>query len=137
MRYTIEKDRKLVVSTAYPILPYADVLKHQRMLLTDDNFHATFSQCLGDFSNVEEVTLTNEEIRKLAQRDIFAPGSRRAAYAPTPIPHGVLRMFIVFRQLYSIGDEYGAKEWMHVFDDRRMAIGWLLRELDMPPLVAA
>jgi hypothetical protein len=136
MRYTIDKDRKLVGSTAYPILRYADVLEHQKLLLTDDNFQATFSQ-FADFSNVKEVTLTTEEIRKLAQRDIFAPGSRRAAYAPTPIPHGVLRLFIVFRQLYSIGDEHGEKEWMHVFDDRRMAIAWLLRELDMLPLVAA
>jgi hypothetical protein len=136
MHYTIDNDRKLVVSTAYPTVHYEDVLQHQRALLMDHNFRPDFSQ-LADFSTVKEMTLTNEHLMRLAKRDIFAPGSRRAAYAPCPIAFGVLRVFVAFRKIYSVPNAKGEFEMMHVFDDRRMALGWLMRELDMLPLVAA
>ena len=70
---------------------------HQEKLLKDPDFERSFSQLL-DFTNVTDVELSAEEIRKLAQTTVFSANSRRAFVVNNDLKFGLAPMFAVFRE---------------------------------------
>src|SRR5260370_379170 len=75
--YEINKQRRLVISTGLEPLTLADALAHQDKLARDPDFDPSFSQIL-DLTRVTLINLQANDIRRLAQKTIFSPESRRA-----------------------------------------------------------
>ena len=95
--YKIDKEHRVVLSTASGIFDLAAALAHQDQLLVDPDFHPTYSQLI-DYSHVTEVKLDANDIRKLAERSVFWPCSRRAMYVTRDIEYGFARMFEMLRE---------------------------------------
>jgi hypothetical protein len=116
--YKIDKERKLVMSTGSGVLTLADPLEHQKQLQKDPDFERSFSQLL-DFTNVTDVELSAEEIRRLAQTTIFSANSRRAFLVNSDLKFGLARMFAVFRETFG---ETGIRVFRNLDD----ALDWVL-----------
>jgi len=117
--YKIDKERKLVMSTASGVLILADALAHQKQLLKDPDFDPSFSQLL-DFTHVTDVQLSSEEVRRLARTTVFSTNSRRAFLANSDLKFGLARMFSIARETFG---ETGIR----VFRNLDAALDWVPR----------
>jgi hypothetical protein len=95
--YKIDKERRVVLSTASGVIALADALAHQDQILADANFDPRYSQLL-DFTHVTKIELSTEDVRKLAERSVFWPTSRRAILVSTDLGHGLARLFKMLRE---------------------------------------
>lgn len=75
--YKIDKERRLVMSSASGVFSMSDALSHTEKLSKDPDFHPSFSQ-IADFTQVTRIELSPDDVRILAQRSLFSPDSRRA-----------------------------------------------------------
>lgn len=96
--YKIDKERRLVLTTGSGVFTFADVVSHMDKLSTDPDFDPSFSQ-IADFTHVTRIELSADDIRRLAQRTIFSPHSRRAFIAANEAAFGIGRMFEILRGL--------------------------------------
>jgi hypothetical protein len=115
--FRIDKERRLVMSTFSGVFTFADGLSHQEKLLKDPAFDPRFSQLL-DCTHVTKADLATEDVRRLAQRPIFAPTARRAILVSGDYAFGLARMFVVFREL-------AGEKGIRVFDNLDEALGWV------------
>ena len=95
--YKIDKDRKLVMTTGYGVVTREDMLDHQRKLLADPDFDPTYSQ-LADFVHMANSKITAEDVRRVAETDVFAPNAKRAIIVPNDFTYGFARMFEEYRE---------------------------------------
>jgi hypothetical protein len=116
--YVIDKERRLVLSSAWDVFTAAEAMDHQNRLRSDVNFDPDFFQLL-DGTRVTKVEATPNDVRLLADRTIFSPSSRRALVTSHTATFGLLRMFQVYRELA------GAAEQIQVFHDIDSALKWL------------
>jgi hypothetical protein len=116
--YEIDKDQKLVFSTASGVLTLDDGLAHQDQLLADKDFDPAFSQLI-DFTGVTEMAIDSAGVRALAIRSIFSHGSRRAFLVNSELVFAFSRMFVLFRSL-------AGEHHIEIFRDRKEALDWLL-----------
>jgi hypothetical protein len=116
--YEIDKERRLVISSATGPFLMADGLGHQERLRKDPDFDPTYSQ-LMDFTAVTEFKIGVDEVQALAQRGLFSAASRRAIVVPNDLGYGLARMFEMFREN---AGEFGIR----VFRDRAEAVEWVL-----------
>ena len=79
---------------------------------------ARFSQ-LMDLTQVTNVEFGTEDLRRLAQRSIFSPDSRRAILVSSDVVFGLSRMFEIFRE--TLG-ETGIRVFRNLDD----ALEWVL-----------
>jgi len=114
----IEKERRLVFSTAYGEFTFADAQAHQRQLQSNPDFDPSFSQLL-DFTQVTKIDLSADEIRILAQKSIFSPESRRAFVVKGDLAFGLARLFEILRE--TMGEQ-----GIGVFRDLDDALEWVL-----------
>ena len=96
--YKIDKERRLVLSSASGVFTLADAVSHMDKLSNDPDFDPSFSQ-IADFTQVTRIELSSNDIRRLAQRGIFSAHSRRAFIAPNETIFGIGRMFEILRGL--------------------------------------
>jgi hypothetical protein len=122
--YVIDRERRLVLSTAWDVLTAAEALDHQNRLRNDADFNPDFSQ-LGDGTRVTKIEANPLDVQMLAERTIFSPGSRRAFVTSRTAHFGVLRMFQVYRELAGVGEQ------IQVFHDTTSALEWL-NEVKIP-----
>lgn len=126
--YQIDKDLRLVTSTAWDKLTGADVLEHRRQLKNDPDFDRDMFQ-LVDLTRMKEVHIDFLSMAKLADEHLFSPSSRRAFVAPHPLAFGIAQMFIRLRR--PVGNvsnrEICEAEEMEVFDSKEEALRWLFR----------
>jgi len=115
--YKIDKERKLVLSLGSGVLTPEDILSHQDRLLNDPDFDPTYSQ-LADFTKISEYRIGPEDVRPLAQRNIFSPTSRRAFVVKDDLQYGIAKMFEIHRE---IAGETGIR----VFRDLDEALNWI------------
>lgn len=115
--YRIDEERRLVITTAWDRLTGAEVVEHQRKLLSDPGFERDLLQFL-DFADVKEMQIDGAAVAQLARFDLFSAKSRRAFFAPNSLAYGMSRMFMAFR-------EFRGEEQMEVFTDRHEALQWL------------
>ena len=118
--FRIDKDRRLVMSTLSGVFTLADGLGHQEKLLKDLDFDPNFSQLL-DCIHVTKLELGPEDVRRLAQRSIFSPDSRRAILVSNDMVFGFARMFVMFR-------EAAGEKGIRIFRDLDEALYWVLPE---------
>ncbi len=116
--YKIDKERRLVMSTGAGVLTVANSLAHQDELLKDPDFDSSFFQ-LMDLTHVTKLEHTDEDVRRVAQRSVFSPNSRRAILVSADEAFGVVRMFQVLRE--SLGEN-----GIRVFRDLDDALEWVL-----------
>ena len=115
--YKIAKERRLVLSTASGVFALTDALAHQEQLLADSDFDPNYSQLL-DFSHVTKIELSKEDIRKLAERDVFSPTSSRAILVTTELEEGLARLFKMLR-------ENAGERSIRVFSNLDDALEWI------------
>ncbi len=116
--YKIDKERRLVISTASGVLAMADVLAHRERLFNDPDYDPNFSQ-LMDFTPVTQFCIEPGEIRSLAQTMVFSADSRRAIVAPSDLLFGFARMYEILR-------DSAGETGIRVFRDRDEALDWVL-----------
>jgi hypothetical protein len=88
--YKIDKQHRLVLSTASGVFSFADIRLHQERLTRDPDFDPSFSQ-IADFRSVTGIEISADEIRPIAQRSLFSPHSRRALITPNDSAYGLGR----------------------------------------------
>lgn len=94
--YKIDKEHKLVMSTAYGAVTREDIFFHQQRLAADPDFSPNFSQ-LADFTRMAKLEFNAADIVSFATKTIFAPEARRAIIAPDDEAFGLARMFEILR----------------------------------------
>jgi hypothetical protein len=90
-RYVIDKQKCLVITTAWDRVNFAEAKAHQDELYSDPDFNPEFNQLI-DATAVMHIDATAEEIRIIGARSIFSPASRRAIVASHPLIFGIGRM---------------------------------------------
>ena len=111
----MEKNRKLIISTAKGVVTFAEIKDHQDRLLSDADFHANFDQLI-DVTTATDVRITAAEARKIADRQIVSKESLRAFVATMPHIYGLGRMMEAF---------HGTKAKTAVFYEMDAALDWL------------
>jgi len=118
--YKIDKERRLVMTTASGVTTMDDALAHQKRLLHDPDFAPNFSQLL-DFTHVMRLDLSTENVRELAQTNVFSPDSHRAFIVSSEAAYGFARAFENLRERMG---EHGIR----VFRDLEDALLWVFSE---------
>jgi ATP phosphoribosyltransferase regulatory subunit HisZ len=116
--YKIDKQRRLVMSTAAGVLSKADVLWHQDQLLKDPDFDPSFSQ-LSDLTHVTRFDVTAAGMREMTARTIFSSESRRAVIVKNELGYGLSRMFEILR-------ESKGERGIRVFRNLEEALDWIV-----------
>jgi len=116
--FEIEKDHRLVITSASGVVTMAEALAHNQNLRKHPDFDPSFSQLI-DLSDVTKIELNREDILTLAQDPILSDNSRRAILATGDLTFGLVRMFEMFR-------ESKGKETIRVFRNRDEARAWVL-----------
>ena len=119
VRYSIDKQRRLILTTADDRVTFDDIIGHQTRLLADPDFDASFDQLI-DMTAVTKFEISADQARTLARRCIFSPESRRAFVATEPHIFGLGRMMEIYRE----GQRYAD---VHVFYTMDEALKWLER----------
>lgn len=95
VRYSIDKQRRLILTTAEGCVIFDDIRAHQGRLLADPDFDGSFDQLI-DTTPATKFDLSADEARILAQRPIVSPESRRAFVATKPHIYGLGRMMAIY-----------------------------------------
>lgn len=122
--YKIDKDRRLVMSSAMGPFSKEDALGHQNRLRDDPDFDPAYSQ-LMDFTHVTQILLTAADIQQLALSNIFSKESRRAFLVANDLAFGLARMFEILR-------ESGGERGIRVFRNLEEALDWVLSKHEAP-----
>jgi len=124
-RYTIDKNRQLVVSRGSGVLTKNELLSYRHQLRSDPNFDESFWRLI-DLTEVTDIQVSADEISFLAQLNTGSPQARRAIVANRALFNRLARMYEVMEQ--KLG---GQVELTQVFADLPSAERWL--GLDEPP----
>jgi hypothetical protein len=116
--YKIDKERRIVLSSGTGVLTKKDLVGHMDRLSNDPDFNPDFSQVL-DFTQLSGLEVGPDDVRQLAQRNIFSPRSRRAFVVKDDLQFGLARMFEIHREL---NGETGIRVF-RTFDE---ALDWIL-----------
>jgi hypothetical protein len=115
--YSIDVERKLVISRAWGAITDDDVREHARLLRADPLFDPTYSQLLDMTGITKDLVNTNTKQESSSHGQLFAPGVRRAWVASTDYTFGMARMYAVAAE--RLGQTIG------VFRSRSEAEKWL------------
>ncbi len=118
VRYVIDKERRLVITTAWERVTFAEARAHQEQLANDPDFDREFDQ-LVDASTVIAIDASPQEVQTLSNRKLFSNVSRRAFIATHPVVFGMGRMLQTYHEIAK------AKGQICVFYDRPSALKWL------------
>jgi len=118
--YKIDKDRRLVMSSGSGVLTKGMILAHMDLLSNDPEFDPDFSQ-ITDFTQLTGMDIGPEDIRQLAQRNIFSARSHRAFVVKNNLQFGLARMFQTYREL-------NGETGIRVFRTIDEALDWILVE---------
>ena len=124
--YVIDKEKRLVISTAWGSVTFAEVMNHQDQLRSDPAFDPNFDQ-LVDATAVTAVDASTDEVKRAASRRIFSSTARRAYVATDPAVFGVGRL---------LGAHLGmgrVPQQVNIFYDMPAALKWLGLDQDPRP----
>lgn len=116
--YVIDRNKRLVITTARDRITFAEVMEHQDRLRADPAFNPDFNQ-LVDATEVTEVDATVDEVKRVANRRIFSPSSRRAFVATNPDVFGVGRLLGAHLAMGR------SPQQVNIFYDLPSALRWL------------
>lgn len=119
--YSIDTERKLVLSRIWGSPTEEEILDHGRRLRADSCFQPDFRQLL-DMSELKEILISSQRVRQAAREQFFSPGARRAVVAQSDATYGMARM-------YALASE-AEGQTIEVFRDFCAAEAWLGVEED-------
>jgi hypothetical protein len=90
--YTIERERRLVLSVASGVVTAEEFLEHGKRLGEDPDFEPSFDQIL-DLRAATPIELPTAALKGMASLRLFGAGSRRALVAPRDLVFGLARMY--------------------------------------------
>ena len=121
VNYSIDKHRRLIVTTAEGSVMFDDIKGHQDRLLVDLDFDASFDQLI-DTTTATRFDISAQEARILAERRIVSRQSRRAFIARKPHIFALGRMMAIYHErlgnaqvFYSM---YEAWKWLEREEER-------------------
>ena len=117
-RYTIDKDKGLVITTAWDRLTFPEAKAHQDQLAADPAFNPQFNQLI-DAIEVTHLEISADQAKTLASRVIYSVESRRAFVATNPTVFGIARLMGAHDEIARAADR------ANVFSTRRAALRWL------------
>src|SRR5262245_25421334 len=117
VRSSIDKQRRLVLTTVEGCVTFDDARRHQDRLLADPEFDASFDQLI-DATSVTKIDISADEVRTLAHSHVFSLKSRRAVVATKPDVFGMGRMAEIYHE------DIGNNE-VEVFYSMDEALKWL------------
>ncbi|HET6845092.1 MAG TPA: hypothetical protein VFK06_25915 [Candidatus Angelobacter sp.] len=115
--YRIDKQRKLVITTACGPFSASDIQQVRAHLLRDPEFDISFSE-LADLTQVAHTDITGDQMRLLVLSGAFSQESRRAFIAREEVLRGIARMI-------EIHCNFRGDERISVFSERHEALAWL------------
>lgn len=118
--YKIDKERKLVMSTAAGEFTKADVLLLQDQLRGDPDFDPNFA-LLSDLTHVTSMDITEPEMKDLAETTAFSPTARRAVLASNDL---AFKLAQVFEQVLEKKGDQGIR----VFRKLEDALDWIVNK---------
>jgi len=118
--YKIDKERKLVMSTAAGELTKADIQLLQDQLREDPDFDPNFSQ-LSDLTNATGMNITGADMQDLAVTTAFSPNARRAVIASNDLAFGLAK---IFEQVRETKGDLGIR----VFRKLEDALDWIVKD---------
>jgi hypothetical protein len=116
--HKIDKERRLVMSTAAGEFTKADVLSLQDQLRKDPDFDPNFS-LLSDLTHVTSIDITEPDMKDLAERTPFSPSARRAVLASNDLS---FKLAQVFEQVLEKKGDQGIR----VFRNLEDALDWIV-----------
>ena len=117
--YSIDPDRRLVISRVWGTVTNDDVHEHDRRLHADPQFDPTYRQ-LADMSGVALNMVSSDTVQETAREEFFVPGTRRAFLVSDDTSYGMCRMYATHAE--SLG------QVINIFRDRNAAEAWLGEE---------
>jgi len=117
-RYVIDKERRLVISTAWDRVTFTEMRANQDQLLCDADFNAEFNQLI-DATKCTLLDISIDEAKTLAGRKILSPTSRIAWVATDPTIYGMGRLIATYHEMGKTPSQVG------VFYDLPSALKWL------------
>jgi hypothetical protein len=117
--YTIDNERRLVITTGSGCVTFAEVKAQYDQILSDPAFNPEFNQLI-DGTAITTLDLSVDEVRTIVQRKVFSPASRRALVATLPAVFGTLRMAGTYHEVSNV-----APAEIRVFHDMPSASEWL------------
>src|SRR5215467_13199334 len=85
-------------SMYWRVLSRADLRSMMNRGLKDPDFDPSFAD-ITDFTKITKIKVSDDDIRELAQRNVFSPHSRRAIVVPNDVIFGLARMYEILRDL--------------------------------------
>ena len=122
--YKIDKKNRWVHTVHWGVLSRADFVSIVDRGLKDPDFDPSFGE-IADFTEVTQVEVSGDDIRELAQKNIFSPHSRRAIVVPNDVIFGLARMYEILRDLQG---ETGIR----VFRTLDEALDWVAPKARVP-----
>jgi hypothetical protein len=117
--YVVDKDRRLVITTATDRVTFAEFQAYQDQLLIDPDFQPEFNQ-LVDGTAVTLLDITIQEAKKIAERKVFSSTSRRAFVATSPDTFSITRLAQAYLTTLNPASR------IHLFSDLASALKWLV-----------
>lgn len=118
IEYTIDAERRLILTNVTGVVAPADMLEHYRTLAADPAFDPEFD-ALVDFSGAAPFEAKGEEIRDIARAVPNARGTRRALVVDRDLHYG-------FGRMASAARAHDLE--IQVFRSRAEALTWLGRD---------
>ena len=117
VRYTIDKERRLILTTAEGTVTFDDIKDHQDRLLVDPDFDESLDQLI-DTTAATKIDLSVRDVRVLAERRIVSPESRRAFVAIEPHIFGLGRLMEAYHEPFGDAQVFHSKdealEWIGI-----------------------
>ena len=95
--YKVEKNHRVVLSTASAVFSREDFRSHQEKLKKDPDFDPTYAQ-IADFSHVTRFDLSHADLEQMAQGTIFDLHARSAIIAPNDVGYDFGRLYESLRK---------------------------------------
>jgi len=119
--YIIDRKREVIFARGWGTLTDEELMAYQQRLIADPEYSLTHAELL-DLTQVEQVDVTSEGIRALADDSEWIVGAKVAVIAPANVTFGMSRMFEMV--LPDEGLDY------RVFWTKYEALNWLGLEGD-------
>jgi len=116
--YVIDKERRLVISTASGNVTFAEIMAHLDQLVGEPDFSPGFNHFI-DWTAATNLDISTDEAKAIARRRDFSPPSRHAFFTTSPFIYGMLRLILTHHEMA------GARDLTCVFYDRNEALQWL------------
>ncbi len=118
VRYVIDKELQLIITTGSGRLTFAEAKAHQDQLLNDPDFNSEFNQLI-DLTAATSLDISVAEAKILATRNPFSSTSRRAFVATNPSIFGLGRLMEAYHEMSEV------VSLVCVFYDLLPALKWL------------